>query len=169
MTSDSRDNIPFEEVYEQYYDRLFNMIYMKLMHREDTEDVVEDTFIKAMKAYSGYDSSKASVGTWLYRIANNCMLDHIRKEKRRVTEPLEVIGEFGLTDPELDALTEGYNITTIRILSKLKDSDKEMLMQRYGMGLDNSEIADILGISSKTVSKRFERLLDKCRKIADGL
>ncbi|MBR4755027.1 MAG: sigma-70 family RNA polymerase sigma factor, partial [Lachnospiraceae bacterium] len=46
---------PFEEVYQECYERVYNTIYIRILNRENTEDIVQDTFIKAMKAYESYD------------------------------------------------------------------------------------------------------------------
>ena len=79
----TREKPDFAEVYEQEYSYVYNYIYMQVMHRENTEDLVSDVFIRAMAHYSGFDPAKASVRTWLCTIARNCMIDYYRKSGRR--------------------------------------------------------------------------------------
>ena len=60
-----RNKPDFAEVYEQEYSYVYNYIYMQVMHRENTEDLVSDIFMRAMSHYDSFDPSKASVRTWL--------------------------------------------------------------------------------------------------------
>lgn len=158
---------PFETVYEQNYKRIFNAVFMRLLHRQDAEDVTADTFFRAIRAYDGFDPSISSASTWLYHIAMNCLNDYFRRVKRNRTESLDVLREQGDSDPQLESLTDDYSVNTYLILQELKDNERELITMRYVLRLDNQDIARLLGISPRAVSMRYERLLAKCRKIAD--
>ena len=67
-----RNKPDFAEVYEQEYSYVYNYIYMQVMHRENTEDLVSDIFMRAMSHYDSFDPSKASVRTWLCTIGALC-------------------------------------------------------------------------------------------------
>ncbi|MBQ7678762.1 MAG: sigma-70 family RNA polymerase sigma factor [Butyrivibrio sp.] len=163
------EKLPFDQVYLTTYDRIFKMVYIRLMNRENAEDVVQETYIRAMRAYDRYDPERASVYTWLYRIAENTMLNYVRGEKKFAAVPLDDGMEHGAEDQELLALTNGSAQEALQILRQLKDDERELLMMRYGMELSFREIGERLGASEKTVAKRAERLLEKCRKISDEL
>ncbi len=160
----SRDNSPpFEEIYEQYYGRVFNFVYMRLLHREDAEDVTAETFTKAFGAYDRNDPSKASILTWLCTIARNCLIDHVRKSHKGKIISFDRGFDTGAEDPELERLNEDTERRVYRILKHLNDEERELLSMRYKMDLEYSEIGGILGIEPKTAAKRVERLLKKCR------
>ena len=74
--------INFEAIYEEYYDRIYKYVYSLLLNREDAEDVTEETFLAAYAAYGSYDSNKASVATWLARIAHNRAVNLVRSAPR---------------------------------------------------------------------------------------
>ena len=141
-----REKPDFAEVYEQEYSYVYNYIYMQVMHRENTEDLVSDVFIRAMAHYSGFDPAKASVRTWLCTIARNCMIDYYRKTGRRKTENLD-------DAPEPSAVDE-YDILKNNMI--------------YVQELKNPQIGEILGINAKAVSERHRRLLAKLRAMEKG-
>ena len=157
---------PFEEVYQECYERVYNTIYIRILNRENAEDIVQDTFIKAMKAYEKYDPEISSVSTWLNRIAVNTLTDHLRKTKA-VTVDIDDCLDLGDSDKELEALFDDSAKKAYLILKKLKDEERELLMMRFSMELSYKEMGEKLGSNEKAVAKRVERLLVKCRGIAD--
>ncbi|MCR5788786.1 MAG: sigma-70 family RNA polymerase sigma factor [Lachnospiraceae bacterium] len=167
LQSDRSHNgsLSFEEIYEQYYEKVFNFVYMRLLHREDAEDVTEDTFVKAMAAYESYNPEKASYMTWLCTIARNSMIDHIRKAHRDKIIPFDETFDKGEMDHELESLTDDTQKRVFEIFSHLRQEERELLSLRYGMELGYQDIAKLLGIEPKAAAKRVERLLKKCREI----
>lgn len=157
--------LSFEELYDKYYDRVFNFVYMRLLHREDAEDITEDTFIKAMVAYDRNDTTKASDLTWLCTIARNCMVDHIRRSHRDRIIPFDGNWDIGEEDRELEKLTEDTERRIYRIFKELKSEERELLAMRFKMDMGYPEIGKLLGIEPGTAAKRIERLLKKCREI----
>jgi len=153
----------FELIYEQYYDKVFNFIYMRILNREDAEDITEDTFIKAMTAFGNYDPEKSSYITWLCTIARNCMVDHIRKSHRDKIVPFDETYEAGEIDSEIEKLTDDTERQVYDIMSHLKQDERELLSMRYKLNMDYNQIAAVTGISSKAAAKRVERILKKCR------
>lgn len=160
--------LSFEQVYEIYYDKVFNFVYMRMLHREDAEDVTEDTFIKAMNSYDSYDPGKASYITWLCTIARNSMIDHVRKAHSDKIVPFDETFDKGAVDKELESLTDDTQKRVAQILAHLRPDERELLSMRYGLEMDYSQIAKIVGIEPKTAAKRVERLLKKCREIDGG-
>ena len=163
----------FEEVYEEYYDRIYKAVYMRLLSKDNTEDVVQDTFIKAMKAYDRYDSGQSSVYTWLYTIATNTLYDYLRKIKSNniisLEDYMESAGEPGENDKELEKLTDDYAREAYAILSQLKDEERNLLSMRFGMEMSYKEMAEVLSSNEKAVGMKMTRLLDKCRELAADL
>ena len=167
---DRPDKRPFEEVYDEYYEKVFKSVYMRLLHMENTEDIVQDTFVKAMKAYDRFDPKVSSVYTWLCTIATNTLYDHFRKTGSDKVISLEDYMEAGFepgsADPELEKLTDGYARSAYVILSRLNEKDRSLLSMRFGLEMSYKEMADVLSSNEKAVAKKMERLLTKCRDIA---
>ncbi len=161
---------PFEEVYDEYYEKVFKSIYMRLLHMEDTEDIVQDTFVKAMKAYDRFDPKISSVYTWLCTIATNTLYDHFRKNGSDKIVSLEDYMDAGFepgsADPELEKLTDGYAKGAYLILRHLNAKERELLSMRFGREMSYKEMADCLSSNEKAVGMKMTRLFEKCRRIA---
>ena len=163
----NRDKPDFAEVYEREYSYVYNYIYMQVMHRENTEDLVSEIFMRAMAHYDGFDPSKASTRTWLCTIARNCLIDYFRKNGRRKIENLDDAPEPSATD-QYDILKNPVNQEVYRLLEKLSDDERELLSMIYVQELKNPQIGQILGINAKAVSERHRRLLAKLRAMEKG-
>jgi RNA polymerase sigma-70 factor (ECF subfamily) len=139
-----------------------------MLHREDAEDVTEDTFIKAMNSYDSYDPGKASYITWLCTIARNSLIDHVRKAHSDKIVPFDETFDKGAIDKELESLTDDTQKRVAKIMAHLRQEERELLSMRYGLEMDYAQIAKIVGIEPKAAAKRVERLLKKCREIDGG-
>ena len=154
----------FSSVYEEYYDRIYKYVYTILLHKENTEDIVAETFIAAYKNYGSYDPQKASVATWLTRIAHNNAVNLVRSAAYRTRAEMPERDIHGAEDPALLQLEED-NDTVVKLYARLSADEREFLNMRYAMELKDAEIAEILGLQTKAVNKRYQRLLKKCRDI----
>ena len=72
--------MPFAMLVEGYQDRLFGLIFSLVQNREQAEDLTQEIFVKAYFALSSFEGQSAFY-TWLYRIASNHCLDHLRKKR----------------------------------------------------------------------------------------
>lgn len=159
---------PFENVYEKEFSHIYNFIFAQLLHRERTEDLVSDIFIKAMSAYDRYDPSRASARTWLTNIARNALIDEYRKSSIR--NHLSLDDEENEIDPSYEDEYEVFKDATKQevydLMKELTPQERELLSMIYFQNMKNEEIGNVLGINAKAVSERHRRLLVKCRKIA---
>ena len=165
--SNSETNVKpdFEQVYLENYSYVYNYVFMRLLHRVYTEDIVSAVFTKAMTHYDSYDSKLSSVRTWLCNIARNSVTDFFRLKANQPHVDIDDIIEPSV-EGEFDLLQDDINRQLYQILSYLTNSERDFLALRYQSGLSNEEIGKILGIQPKAVSERYRRLLKKCREIA---
>lgn len=153
----------FGEVYEQYYDRIYKYTYTILLDREMAEDVVSETFLLALKHYDSYDPGKASIATWLSRIAHNQAINLVRSASYKKRAEMPEYYEPADTGETSRAAEDRHLIT--ELYSRLTEEEREFLNMRFVMDLKDSEIAGMIGISAKAVNKRYQRLLAKCRDL----
>ncbi len=78
----SGDTDAFRVLVERHSRALFRLAFRMTGNEQDAEDVVQESFLRAFRQLAKFDE-RASFGTWLYRIATNCSLDHVRSRKRR--------------------------------------------------------------------------------------
>ena len=159
----------FEAVYEQYYDRIYHYAYTLLRKREDAEDVTEETFLAAYRHYHLYDPAKASLGTWLARIAHNQAVNllHTPFYARREDLP----EDYEVPDPDSGQFQGQLEAADLimHLYGQLKPRERELLNLRYVTDLKDKEIASLLHLPEKTVNKRLQRLLSKCRLILHNM
>ena len=153
----------FESIYDSCYDRIYRYARMLLLNKEDAEDITSDTFIAAYLAFDSFDPSKASAITWLTRIAHNKAVNLMRSAAFTRNDALEdELIRADTTDIAGDV--ENADFVT-RLYSRLQPSYRDFLNLRYVLDLKDGEIAELTGLQVKTVNKRFQRLLEKCRKL----
>ena len=156
----------FGKLYDEYYNRIYKYTYTILFNREDTEDVVSETFMTAMAAYDSYDPEKASFATWLTRIAHNKAINLVRSAAYR--KRAEMPEYFDAPDSSGNGVADMDDRETVMYLySKLSTDEREFLNFRYAMGMKDAEIAELMGLPVKTVNKRYQRLLKRCRDILE--
>ncbi len=167
----TRPKKPFKEVYEEQFSNIYNYIYSQLLHRERTEDLVSDIFLKAMKNYDRYDPSISSVRTWLTNIARNTLIDEYRKAGIRNHESLDADEEARPPEPsyedEYPIFQEDEAREVHLLLEKLSPKERELIAMLYFEKMKNEEIGQVLGINAKAVCERHRRLLVKMRGIAE--
>ncbi|WP_338079406.1 RNA polymerase sigma factor [Aquibacillus halophilus] len=153
--------IDFTELYHLYFKRLFHLSYSIVRDAHLAEDVVQETFIKAIKHVSSIqDESK--VGAWLSAITTRTAIDFVRKEKKNQgvlfdEEILEILGEQVsqnvLEEVEILLLNEEVN----RAIKTLTVDYQDVLWLKLEKGLKESEIARILELKPATVKTRIYR------------
>jgi len=141
-------------------------VYSILLNREHAEDVVSDTFFAAYLSYEGYDPETSSPVTWLSRIAHNKAVDLVRSASYRKKEELT---EQTPVQTQGDIAGEIVMNETLRWLyEQLSEAERELLNMRYTMDMKDAEVAELYELPVKTINKRYQRLLAKCRELLDG-
>ena len=80
---------------DEYSDMLFNYTKVRVNDHELAKDLVQDTFVSALKAYSDFEG-KSTVKTWLFSILKRKIIDHWRKQESRKTKPVSYFDQSGL-------------------------------------------------------------------------
>ena len=158
-------DLSFEAVYDSYYDRVYKYVYLLLLNREDAEDVTAETFLMAYACYDRYDPNKASLATWLSRIAHNRAINLQRSAA--YSKRAELPETPGKTNGDYTSQVEDRD-TVIRLYARLLPEECELLNLRYVMELKDRDVAALLDLSEKAVNKRYQRLLAKCRTLLSG-
>lgn len=170
----TEDSLPseFEEWYTEYQSAVYRYVRFRVATREVAEDVTSVVFMKALRAFGRYDPGRASPKTWLLRIARNAVTDHLRSLKRRgsLHVSLDRIPDLVADIPshEERVIKQERIQRLLNGARSLRKADQEVLSLRYGAGLDNSEIADHLGISNNAVAVRVHRALKRLKAMVES-
>lgn len=131
--------------------------------RDDAEDLTQQTFERALRAWDRFDPRRAAVGTWLIAIARNLLIDHYRAT---ASESAQV----ALDDVPLSALPVangtgpgGVEPKLAHALNSLAQRDREIVALRYGADLTGPEIVDLTGLTLANVQQIISRSLRRLR------
>ena len=147
-----------------YRDGLYLFLLSFVKNAEDAEDLLMDTFARLAVDKPWFDANRAgSFKGWLYAIARNNALMHIRKGRMK-TVPLEEEEIPQDETPESALLEEERNAKLYKALSALKPKYRRVLMLFYIEGLNHEEIAQAMGLRIKQVYNLMERGKKSLRK-----
>ena len=157
-----RAALDFEALYRSSRDDVFAYVMTLLRDRGVAEDVTAAAFERAFRKQRTYKPDRGSARGWLFGIARNAALDELRARKRVAELPAEIAAP-GEDVAERAVLRASVSAA----LSTLSARDRELVALKYHAGLDNAEIADVLGVSSTNAGTLLHRAMTKLREAAD--
>ena len=141
----------FDNIYEEYFDRVYYKVLSVVKNDDDAEDICQETFISVYKNLSKF-REESNIYTWIYRIAINKTYDFFKKRKI----------EFEINDDVL-SLPEDVNFDTKVILQeKLKlisDKEREIVILKDIYGYKLKEIAEMKNMNLSTVKSVYYKAL----------
>jgi RNA polymerase sigma-70 factor (ECF subfamily) len=153
----------FGELYDFYLPRIYGFIYRRLQDRCVAEDLTSMTFQRALENVRRSDFRNDSFGGWLYRVASNAVIDHVRRDRRYVSLS-EFDGREEPCDLALDTLGAALDREQLRTaIRQLPGNHREVLVLRFYDDLDVPEICAVLGCSREALAVRLHRALRALR------
>ena len=160
----SGDTKAFGLLVNRYSAALMVFVGRVVGQQEDTEDVVQNTFVAAYQHLKDYDPTKASLQTWLQRIAYHEALYHLRRRKRRQTQSLDV------SDDVPDEWPETTTVDQLDVAIQQLTPEDQMLLQLYYFDQRPlKEIAFITGATEATLTREASRLGSRLHRIRQRL
>jgi RNA polymerase sigma-70 factor (ECF subfamily) len=155
----------FERLYAEHAGPLLGFLLYRTGDRPLAEDLLGDTFERAMRARLRFNRRKGSEKTWLYTIALNCLRDHNRRTgaEQRALEQVSADATATARDPA--AAVEARDAVS-RALESLSEEEQDVVALRYGAELSVPEIAKLAGLRQSTARGR---LYGAMRKLRDEL
>jgi RNA polymerase sigma-70 factor, ECF subfamily len=157
--------LDFDALYRAARDDVFSYVATLLRDRGAAEDVTALAFERAFRKRKSFDARKGSERAWLFGIARNAALDELRKRKRRArlaAEPADVAPQ---PDEEIDRALRRAAVRSA--VAALEPRERELIALKFHAGLDNAELAAVLGVSVSNAGTRLHRALTKLREILD--
>ncbi|MGH7630040.1 MAG: RNA polymerase sigma factor [Gemmatimonadales bacterium] len=151
--------------YEEHGEAVYNYVRFQIAEPDAAEDIVADTFLRALRAAGRFDEARGPARTWLIAIARNLIQDHRRRVRVRRYVPLGTMGDLvaDAPSPEERLLRKEDVGRLLDALAGLGDADREIVSLRYGSDLDGREVAEMLGISEANVRTRLWRALKRLK------
>jgi RNA polymerase sigma-70 factor (ECF subfamily) len=153
------EELAYASLYDQFAGTIYRLTYSMLQHKEDAEEVLQDSFEYAFRRLDHYDAHKSAFKTWLYRIA----ISRCRNKRRRKwlpSLPLSQLVGQEISDDQTPAPDEMMTLNEEQqrvwgALAELSPKLRETAVLRYYEGLTYNEIGLILNIPAKTAESRM--------------
>jgi RNA polymerase sigma-70 factor (ECF subfamily) len=145
------DQVALTRLYEENFDRIYRYIVLKIGDRTEAEDMTQQVFLNAIQSISSYNWKGMPFASWLYRIAHNQVVDHLRKKSRRVLVPLDESLPAAADDPRQVAERKVEIEEVITATKGLTRAQQEVISLRFGGEFSVAEVARAMGKSEGAV------------------
>ena len=155
----------FEAMYREYFPKIYNYIFYRVLSREAAEDIVSDIFMKAARSRHSFDAGKAAFSTWIFRIARNALIDYFRR--RKVHADLDDVAAHPALqvdfEDQLNRISDPQRKALYQALAELKERERLILYYKFFEEKNNRQIAMLLDMNESTVGTVLSRTLKKLR------
>jgi len=162
------DTNAFSILVERYKDLVYTLAVRMVKHKEEAEEITQDTFIKAYKSIHKFKGD-SKFSTWIYRVAYNTCLDAIKKNKKLQSNvPINEYTEHEVKaiDNALDIMEAKERSVVIKnCIEKLPSEDAFLMTLYYYEELSLDEIADATGLKANNVKVKLFRSRKKLATI----
>jgi RNA polymerase sigma-70 factor (ECF subfamily) len=164
LEKSKKDPRAFGEIYEKYFDRIFNYILRQTDDEELAGDLCSQTFVNALNHLPKYEYRGFLFSSWLYKVAGNEINKHYRKNKGKKIFSIEELKIRELVERNEETWDEELVQQLISFMNELPTDMVQVLELRFFEDKDFKEIAFILDITESGAKMRTYRALDKLRK-----
>lgn len=158
--------IDFDNIVEEYYELIYSYVYRMIDNISDAQDLTQDIFIKIKKNLYKYDENKATIKTWIYRIATNHVINFTKVKRHYLLDNIETVKS---TDDVLMNLLEEekHRVVVNAIVNNLVQKHRRIMLLYIFSELSPKEISLSLSIPIKTVYNAIYLSVEKIKKILE--
>jgi len=153
LVEDARagDAWAFGRLFDHYHLQVYRFVASRVRRPSDAEDLTQLVFVKALEALPRYESRGVPFGGWLFRLARNAVIDHVRTSHEHADLATSVERAGDDAGPDELAVTR-QDIEAIRsALSTLTDDQRDAISLRFFAGLSAREAAEAMGKQEGTI------------------
>jgi len=164
----SRDANAFGELYDLFIERVYRYLYFRTGSHPEAEDLTEQVFLKTGEAIGRYRWQGRPFLAWLYRLAHNAHIDHVRSQKPTTSlnnddRPLELPSSAAAV--ELTRALDADLLT--RALGELTPDQQQVIVMKFLDGLDNEQIAQSMDKREGAIRALQMRALMSLRRVLE--
>jgi len=157
----------FLAAYEEYADAIFRHCLLRIRDRDVARDITQETFSRVW-LYMSKGKKIDYMRAFLYRIANNLIVDGSRKKKSSSLDAMMEDDGFEVVDESLPDMADvPASREAMKMLDSLDELYRTAITMRFVDEMSPGEIAKALGVSENVVSVRIHRGIEKLKKIMD--
>ncbi len=161
----------FELLVNRHKNKVYTTILLIVKDTETAEDLLQDTFIKAIHTMKGGRyNEEGKFSSWICRIAHNLAIDYFRKEKRspmiNLDDNSNIFNHLSFSEESIETLQikEETHDRLRELIQQLPEAQKEVLIMRHYADMSFQEIAEATGVSINTALGRMRYALINLRK-----
>jgi RNA polymerase sigma-70 factor (ECF subfamily) len=156
-------NEAFDILLNRYKNKVYSYIFFNVKDRELTEDIFQDTFVKAIVTLKqGRYTENGKFQAWIVRIAHNLIIDYYRQERSENTisndqQEVDLLNNINYCDQTVEdwIIREQIHSDIRKLIDGLPDNQREVVLLRYYKNMSFKEIADYTGVSINTALGRM--------------
>ncbi len=160
-----RDPKAFGELYEAHFDKIYRYVTIRIGDKTEAEDMTQQVFLKALQSVSSFQWKGVPFAAWLFRIAHNQVVDHLRKKNKQAA----IIPDESLlsSDNNPQLLVERRLDTEQLLLAtkRLTEAQRQVISLRFTSDLPIAQVAKIMGKSQGAVKALQHSAIISLRKI----
>lgn len=159
------DEEAFAQLYEEYFDRIYRYVTLRIGDRMEAEDITQQVFLNAIKALSSFKWRGVPFSAWLFRIAHNQVVDYLRKKTKRASLQLQETLVASGDDPR-EVVDHRLSVERLNSATKqLTPAQREVISLRFAAEMSVAEVARVMGRSEGAVKALQHSAIVALRKI----
>ena len=158
------DQKAFARLYEEHFDKIYRYVAFRIGDKTEAEDMTQQVFLSALRSISSFKWKGIPFSAWLFRIAHNQVVDHLRKKTRQATVPLEESLATSNSNPQLET-ERNLDIEQLASATKrLTGAQREVIALRFAGELSIAQTAETMGKSQGAVKALQHSAIAALRK-----
>jgi len=160
-------NEQFGQIYDQYIDKIYRFVYLKVNSQETAEDITSKVFLKGWEAFKDPKSKVKNQSAFLYQIARNAVVDHYREKGRSKVVSVDdspEIADPGTSSQDMAILSADINVIK-KGIQKLEKEYQDIIIWHYLEDMPIANIAELMGRPAGTIRVMLHRGLNDLRDI----
>ena len=160
------DAAAFGALYDHYFPRVYNYVFMRVRDRAAADDLVSTIFTRALDRLDTYRETRGAFGVWLFGIARHAVVDHYRHAARATSLPLEQVEPLVARAPSVEQclIRKQQAEVLLAQVARLSEREQEIIGLKFGGGLTNRKIAALLDLGESHVAVILYRAMRKLRR-----
>lgn len=159
--------IDFAAFYDEYFAEIYNYFFLRFLNKETAEDLTSKTFLKIVEHLNQFDPAKAQPRTWLWRIAQNTLIDYFRTNKISLSLDDENFLAQGCPsvsfEEQYNQLLSPRRKLMYEALCQLSQRERVLIYHKYYLERSYHEIAEEFKLNESTLATVLSRAKQKMR------
>lgn len=158
-------------LYETHFDRVARYIAARIGSVSEAEDLASEVFVRALRSSASYEKRGAPMEAWVFQIAHNAVVDHLRKRTRRpALVPLdEAEDSLASEEDPAEGMERQQELSQLRMaMEHLSQAQHQVLFLRFTCEMTSEQIAQAIGKRPGAVREMQSAAIKKIRQVLTG-